>query len=159
MRAMGLPSFYRKDWAKVHDKQMYAICDRKISYADSGIRRQAQYQNGTLKNCLEPAYWVCQDSGNTHLRVTYRGAKRVYPASYRKEHLLRQRRCSPFLYDQCALFKNNSKSLAEMPHHNRHPLPAPLCEGVVPFIQAPVIYQCALAHRIILYNVADWFLT
>ena len=37
MRAMGLPSFYRKDWAKVHDKQMASICNRKTS---RGIRRQ-----------------------------------------------------------------------------------------------------------------------
>ncbi len=66
MRAMGLPSFYRKDWANVHDKQMCIICNRKNSYADDGIRRQAQYQNDILKSCFEPAYWVCQDSGNTH---------------------------------------------------------------------------------------------
>lgn len=29
MKAMGLLSFYRKDWAEVYDKQMTAICDRK----------------------------------------------------------------------------------------------------------------------------------
>ena len=29
MKALGLPSFYRKDWAKVHDRQMASICDRK----------------------------------------------------------------------------------------------------------------------------------
>lgn len=41
MKAMGLPSFYQKDWAKVYDMQMVFICDRKTAAADHGIRRQA----------------------------------------------------------------------------------------------------------------------
>lgn len=68
MRAMGLLSFYRKDWAEVHDKQMASICIEK-QYSDRcmnyGIRRQIK----------RSAYWVCQDSGNTGQTVTYRGAK------------------------------------------------------------------------------------
>lgn len=46
-----------------------------------------------------------------------------------------------------------------MPHHNRHPFFTPLCEGVAPFIQTPVVHQRSLAHGIILYDVADRFLS